>query len=78
MHITTLCLLQRCLCLSLVGELINKHADCRHFCNKKNKALACSHCTKQANIPITEGKHKEMWLKTGSSYLPKVKGKCGQ
>ena len=19
-----------------------------------------------------------MWLKTGSSYLPKVKGKCGQ
>ena len=48
------------------------------YCNRKNKELACIHCTKQANIPITEGKYKEMWLKTGSSYLPKVKGKCGQ
>ena len=26
---------------------INKHADIKH---------SCSHCTKQANIPITEGK----------------------
>ena len=33
---------------------------------------------KQANIPITEGKLKEMWFKTGSSYLPKVKRKWGQ
>ena len=55
---------------------INKHADI--FATRKNKTLPRSHCTKQGNIPITEGKHKEMWLKTGSSYLPKVKGKCGQ
>ena len=44
----------------------------------KNITLPRSNCTKQANIAITEGKHKEMWLKTGSSYLPRFKGKCGQ